>query len=684
MKKRLFNKLKKQITLLQAKKDINGKREMSYYKNHDIAVKHGEYVIHCHKYNKTITNTIYVKNKVCPDCGKLETNGHSDGSYAAGIQANSELAEKEKVQIPLPPAPKTMIVCSIDNLVMEQTESGIFYCKNGHKKIVMDLVSAEVKEKIEAKESKRKRKIEERCPFCNKIAEVIDESKVFGKLRRKYSCGHTQISDLLATPVGRDEIWNRLYEFQQKGVEFVEDANYQAQIGDEMGLGKTIQALATLRYNYDQLTPCLMVCESSKVYDWKQEFKEWVSDKYNGVIDEPIIHDSGKYGLAPGFKNHIISMSLLQKPKVLKSILEYGFKFMVVDESHSFKNESAERTYALQQIAKEVPHKLFLSGTPIMNKVMEYFVPLNILRPSHFPSKDYLAQRCDRSPSGRILGLSDWYRPKFFSQISDYVIRRTKKDSGVKLPEIRMNKHYVNINTDKIFVKGYNDIVDDLEKILEKMDEQKSSTQELLGIFAKLRHITGIAKVKPVIQLVNEFLESTDPTDKITIGVHHKLVGEYFMKGLAEYNPITISDENPHVKMERIEQFKRPENRVLIASILGAGQGLNIQFCKNAIVAEREWNPSKEDQFCARFHRIVKNEDGSFKTDFVEGVDSVTCDFINAKDTIDDFFDALVELKKHIVGSTLDADFAYDPEILMDLARKITASRLKLHKDLAK
>lgn len=575
---------------------------------------------------------------------------------------------------------RTSIICAKCNEHMEETSPDIFYCRNGHKRILLDLVEQTKQEspKAQLKDAKRSRTIKEECPFCHKTAIVESESEIFGKFCRKFSCGHFVFKDKLAIPSGRDEKWNDFFPFQRDGIEFAENSDYRCQIGDEMGLGKTIQALGTLRYNYEALTPCLIVCEAAKVYDWKSEFRIWVGDKFTEIKDEPIIHMSGQYMLCPAFNNHIISMALLQKPKVLESIKNYGFKFLIVDESHSFKNEDAERTYALQAIARVIPHVIFLSGTSVINRVDEFFVPLNILRPSHWPSKAHMISHCDRDSKGRVLGISEWYRPRFFDLISKYVIRRTKKDAGLKLPTLRINKHLIAINTNKDLVKGYNKLVDELEKALDAIHAGITPDMPLIAIFAKLRHLVGIAKVKPTLELVKEFLDSTDPEDKIAIGVHHKAVMDFMEKGLEEYNPVCISDESGAVKMQRIEQFKSPNRRVAILSILGAGQGLNIQFCRNAITMERQWNAAKEDQFHGRFHRPVKNPDGTIKTEFIDAVDSVNIDIENAADTIDQFFDEMVELKRQIAGSTLDEDFEYNPKFLIELAERCVQTRLKL------
>jgi SNF2 family DNA or RNA helicase len=199
-----------------------------------------------------------------------------------------------------------------------------------------------------------------------------------------------------------------------------------------------------------------------------------------------------------------------------------------------------------------------------------------------------------------------------------------------------------------------------------------------MGFIAQLRHIVGIEKVKPVIQQMNDWLESSDPTDKIAIGVHHRSVASLLAEGLADYKPLMISSESPEKKMEILEEFRKPERRVLIASILGAGQGLNIQFCKNVYIMEREWNPAKEEQFIGRFHRIEKDAAGVLKKEFIDATDSVRADTLNGAGTIDEYFDTLLELKKQIVAGTLDHSFDQDDSFIIELARTLVQNRLSV------
>ena len=134
---------------------------------------------------------------------------------------------------------------------------------------------------------------------------------------------------------------------------------------------------------------------------------------------------------------------------------------------------------------------------------------------------------------------------------------------------------------------------------------------------------------------------------------------------LAEYRPLEISDEGAAIKMDRINTFRtNDDRRVIIASIIGAGIGLDIQFCPNVVMMEREWNKSIEDQFEGRFHRI-----GS--------VEKVVIDYVMAKETIDEYYDERVKLTGQISGSVLDQDFAIDNKFMLELAESMVQKRMK-------
>jgi len=66
-----------------------------------------------------------------------------------------------------------------------------------------------------------------------------------------------------------------------------------------------------------------------------------------------------------------------------------------------------------------------------------------------------------------------------------------------------------------------------------------------------------------------------------------------------------------------------------------------LQFCSDAVMLERQWNPANEEQAEARFHRFGQ-ENNVFVT------------YMLATGTIDEYFTELVEKKRSIVAGALD------------------------------
>ncbi len=465
----------------------------------------------------------------------------------------------------------------------------------------------------------------------------------------------------------------KAFDYQKIGIEFIENSNFNCLLADEMGLGKTPQALLAYKRNKEALSPCLLISKSSLHINWVREYMKWVLEldvsdpKCLNNIDAsqlPFVHSEGSLPVLKGFNFYLLSMDMLSKKTVLESVKAMGFKSIIIDECHNFNSESSKRTESIRKIRPLVPHLIALSGTPILNRTAEYFPILNLLKPNHYPErKQFLNRYLDFSYTlKKFLGFTYGGKERFFRESKSFILRREVKDVQKDLPEVFYQKHYV-ADFEKTYVKQYNKLTDELEELMHDRKGRANDAITLLGILANLRHLTGLMKIQGTIEHIKEFLENTD--EKITIGIHHELVRSMLMSGLSEYNPIEISGaDNGFQKDDKITLFKTAERRVLIANILAGGEGLNLQFCNNCIIVERQWNPGKEDQFIKRFHRH-----GQMKSVFVSS--------IIAADTIDDFFEQLIELKRNIVTDTTNQNFEADHTLIHELAKRVVSTRLK-------
>lgn len=225
-----------------------------------------------------------------------------------------------------------------------------------------------------------------KCPLCDKNLVLVREFELGSTIKLNlYKCGH-----IFSKPVHRinqsdlklesvDLSNKKLRPYQADGVEFILNSNFNAIIGDQMRLGKTPQALNALKNAYKARTPCLIIVRSANLWQWIREYKTWTSILPNGIF--PIL--GTKAIILPGFDAYIISMDTFSRQapckcghayhenecksrkgtchcrvyssngcSILDELKKIAFKLIIVDEAHSFKNTSSNRSQALVDFVK--------------------------------------------------------------------------------------------------------------------------------------------------------------------------------------------------------------------------------------------------------------------------------------------------------------------------------------------
>jgi SWI/SNF-related matrix-associated actin-dependent regulator of chromatin subfamily A-like protein 1 len=497
--------------------------------------------------------------------------------------------------------------------------------------------------------------LKHQCQICNKPAEVEKEYNISDKTIYRLKCQHIISQDQMKAQHGPHSVVSldhkKLMPFQVKGVEFVLKSNARALIADEMGLGKTVQALGTLVCN-PELLPAVIIVKSAIKTQWQREVMRWLGDnKFAQSIDE-----SG-YFLLPGLPAYIFSYDIIPRimstpakaEKFLNDLKAIGVKTLIMDECQQIKNVEAKRTQSIRKLSTIFEHIIALSGTPIKNNAAEYFSVLNILKPEMFPSYSrFISGWCDSYSNGYGYKVGGLRSPKAFQdKTNSFIIRRERTEVLPDLPVITRNFLFENLS--KEVEKAY---AQTLKAFQHDMDGSFASSLEkaacVLSYINKMRHITGISKINPCVDFLEEFLISNDR--KIVIFVHHKDVSELIlnkinaspiMQDLNQRATAFTSDLNDQQRSNVIDDFLNSTQRVLIASTLAAGEGLNLQKCADCIVLERQWNPANEEQAEGRFIRIGQMSD------------KVTATYLVAIGTIDEYFAEIVEKKREIVASTL-------------------------------
>lgn len=519
--------------------------------------------------------------------------------------------------------------------------------------------------------------LKEECPTCHKQAVEKSRLKIGQTTFITLMCGHSIAKQALGSGNVYDTLISsdgkRPREYQLEGIRFGEAADANFILADEQGLGKTIQALCLLKLHPEKLLPAIIEVPTTVKLQWLLEILRWCCP--NGTKEEKQqfltqVIQSGKEKAMPGFQIYIVTFDMLKKADMFEYIPD--IKTIIIDECQRIKNHLSDRAKAVQQIVetKQIKHVIPMSGTPIKNHAGEYFTVLNLVDRRRFPQyQRYLDNYCDSYFNGwgnKVGGLKN---PEVFHEdTKDIILRRTKAEVLKDLPAL--DRKFYHVELDRKLNKAYAKALEELDEAMydDEVNEFDRNSN-MLAIMAKLRHITGVSKVAECVDFVTEFLMSSDR--KITIFVHHQDVAQLLLDQLTKWceeggfaKPLSLTSSlSGDARQALVMNFKDESlnHRILIASTLAAGEGLNLQFCSDAILLERQWNPANEEQAEGRFHRFGQ-------------MNPVSVTYMIASETIDEYFTELVESKRAIVASTLDnKEIAWEQNSLMkELATVLT------------
>lgn len=399
----------------------------------------------------------------------------------------------------------------------------------------------------------------------------------------------------------------------------------------------TIIALAYLLYHLEA-SPFLWVTRSGIKY---QHAKEIV--RILGKNAFPQIINSSKQGLIPDM-SAVASYDVFRNME-LNKIKEHGFKCIVLDECQAIKNPDSSRTQAIRALVKAIPKVIPLSGTPWKNHGSEFFTVLNMLDPVRFYSfkhfKDHWVETYFEGSKSKEGGIRN--PVKFKEYIKDLVIRKEREEVMPELPLINRTK--LNVELPDYARSAYKVESDKLVKALEAAlidgtEDSFKTNQEIMQSLIVMKQIIGIAKVPSTVEFATEFLEDTNR--KLAIFVHHVECGELIFSQLSTWckehkQPLPLritSSQDGATRNQVATDFNENKSRILIASTLASGEGLNLQTCSDCIMHERQWNPANEEQAEGRFIRIGQ------MAQFVNAV------YVHGDDTIDTILDGIVEKKR--------------------------------------
>lgn len=373
--------------------------------------------------------------------------------------------------------------------------------------------------------------------------------------------------EVTAVPLDTSLVKATLRGYQVFGAQYAVHQKYSI-LGDEMGLGKTVQALAAVAHMAAKgQRRFLVVCPASVQINWLNEISK------HTALPAHSLHGAGRDISARCWvRDGGVAVTTFNTLGRLHGVAQADVAMLVVDEAHYVKNPDAQRSKHVARAVRAAQRALFLTGTPMENRVEEFRNLVHYLQPR-------LARQIDATDA-----LSGARR--FRRTVAPVYLRRNQEDVLTELP-------------DKIEVEDW--------VRLTPADEANYATsvrsRNLMQMRQAAYRARDSAKLERLVEIVDEAREDARKV----------VIFSYFLDVLrtveVRLGPAIVGSltgsVSPTARQDLVDHFSRQEGHaVLLCQIEAGGVGLNLQAASVVILAEPQWKPSTEEQAIARAFRM--------------------------------------------------------------------------------
>ena len=378
------------------------------------------------------------------------------------------------------------------------------------------------------------------------------------------------VKEIRETPLDTSLMKATLRNYQEFGTKYILHQK-RTLLGDEMGLGKTMQALAAMAHlTTEKKTHFRVVCPVSVLVNWLREIGQHTELKAFEIYGNDRDQEFRAWLTGGG-----IAVTTFETVTTLSVPDGMLLDFLVVDEAHYVKNPEAERTKGLIRFASVADRVLFMTGTPLENRVDEMI---------------FLIRMLNVEKAEEIRGMKELtMAPEFREKIAPVYLRRTREDVLKELPEKVEKEEWCRLGEKEQAV-------------------YRASLAE--GNFATVRRVSWNAgstedssKAKRLLEIVDQAKEEGRKVIVFSYFLDTIRVVQELLKDRI-FGPISggIPAEK---RQDLVDQFAAgPDGSVLLCQIVAGGVGLNIQAASVVVICEPQWKPSIETQAISRVYRM--------------------------------------------------------------------------------
>ena len=462
-------------------------------------------------------------------------------------------------------------------------------------------------------------------------------------------------------------------------------------LADDMGLGKTLQVIAFLLKMHEEgklaEKKALVVMPAGLLCNWQVEIKKFAPEltffAYHG----------GSRDLEK-FHADVLLTTYATFRKDFDELNERPWQAIVIDEAQNIKNADSEQSRLLRRM--RAPMKIAMSGTPVENRLMEFWTIMDFANRGFFPSATEFREKFETP----IQKMGNEKVAETFRKITaPFMLRRLKTDKSIisDLPDKIIQDEYAELTKPQaaLYQKTLEHFMQELE-MEQAMSEKANDAHALfkrkgiiLQMILALKQIcnhpatflkgstaaqqvpadnaaqtdslqaetaqatTATAEKSPELssgklQMLLDLLTSIqEQGEKTLIFTQFAEMGFLLEKTITE--ELGLRTHFYHggcsqtQRTSMIEDFQKNEDcKVLILSLKAGGTGLNLTAASQVIHYDLWWNPAIEAQATDRAFRIGQTR-------------NVQVHRFITKGTFEEKINALLETKKSIANMTVSA-----------------------------
>ena len=418
----------------------------------------------------------------------------------------------------------------------------------------------------------------------------------------------------------------------------------------EVGTGKTLTTIKMLQDKYGDkpLLPTLILCPPIVIQNWKRELL-----KFTDIPEKDIITLTGtgrkreaNFTAANKNKIFITNYETLLMKGLFDKLLFWAPQCLVLDESHKCKDIKSKRTKLVVRLGDKAKYKYILSGTPILNSLLDIWSQYRVLDPKLFGKNFFTFRAVYFMDNNRHLPRNKYFpswvpKPEASNAVYEMIKKNSmfvQKEECLDLPPFVKTRVDVTLSPKQR--RAYNEVkkdfisyIGDAACVVELALVKSLRLQQIASGYIPVVTQSGETrkhqfKDNPRGQALKDILTDLGTKHKIIIWAVFRDNYETIRNVCDQLDLKYVEchgDVSPNHKQKNIDAFNNDDDvRVFIGHPMSAGIGINLVVSDVSIFYTRNFSLENDQQAEARNYR-----GGSEIHKKITRIDIVTTDTID-------------------------------------------------------